>query len=161
MKKFAIALLLVVALTLGLAGIATAASAPRATGGGRVDYGYSIITIAFTAKQVNAATGAAKGQFEYYSVLDKFKAHGKVLYLAVEGNNAWIGVVITECTDTMMIGDEYVFEVQDNGEGKKATGPDFIGGVLYAPASDALSKPDLSFAFVPWFRGNIQVFPGE
>lgn len=162
MRKFATALLLVVALTLGLAGTATAASAPSVRGGGQIDYYGYIIAVTFTANQVDAATGAAKGQFEYnYYVGDKLQLHGEVLYMTVEGNNAWIGLVVTECTYSTMIGEEYVFEVQDNGQGKQATGPDSISGFWERPASDALSKPDMSLSFWPLYRGNIQVFPGE
>jgi len=162
MRKFAIALLLVVALTLGLTGTAIACSAPNATGGGKVDYPGCNATFAFTAIQVNNTTGVAKGEFEYADSTG-VKFHGKVLYLAVAGNNAWIGCNITKSNVPGMVGIQLIFEVQDNGQGKKATGPDLISYFPHEPASDALSEPDLftMSGYFPLAHGNIWVFPGK
>jgi hypothetical protein len=167
MKKLAITLLLVAVLTLGLTGTATAASAPSARGGGEFAFPGGISNTAFTAIQVDATTGAAKGQF--YNMIVAGGSYvgcfvvGKVLYLAVNGTRAWIGFVVTDVYGPgMPVGSEWVFEVQDNGQGKKATGPDLMSDLTSMDASDALSQPDLlSMWSYSWTHGNIKVFPGK
>ena len=158
MRKFAITLLLIAVLTLGLAGTATAGSAPSASGRGGTVW-------AFNAIQVDASTGAARGQIQYVDVMcvdtiSGLEAHGKVLYLAVNGNNAWIGFVVTQSNYAELVGTEWVLEVQDNGEGKGATGPDLVSGINSFPASYAVAQPDFSPGFTECTLGNIQVFPG-
>jgi hypothetical protein len=166
MKKLVISLLLVAVLTLGLTGTATAAPAPKATGKGEFAAPGSISNTAFTAKQVDATTGAAKGKFHTMIVAGDYAGcfvAGKVLYLAVSGTRAWIGFVVTDVYGPgMPVGSEWVFEVQDNGQGKKATGPDLMSHLTSMDASDALSQPDLlSAGSYSWTHGNIKVFPGK
>jgi hypothetical protein len=126
----------------------------KVTGGGTVDWGAGRVTYGFTAEQVDAG-GAAKGEAQFQHRDTRVRDHADVLYLAVSGGDAWIGAVITQSDDPTLVGQEIYFRVQDNGEGKKATGPDMVSSVVLGPAITALCMPALES--IPWTNGNVQV----
>lgn len=164
MKRILSILFAVVLLATLTAGTVVAAPAlHKVTGGGTVDWSGGRVTYGITAQQVDAA-GNAKGQFQVFhrDVFSEPKVHGKVLYLAVDTatGSAWIGGVVTKSMDSFpAVGDEFVFGVQDNGEGKKATGPDEITSVMYGgsgTAALALVRPFPVNGRL-WTNGNVQV----
>ena len=101
------------------------------------------------------ASGAVKGAAQFQHRDTGVRRHADVLYLAVSGGDAWIGAVITQSDDPGDVGQEIYFRVQDNGQGKKATGPDQVSTVASGPAVTAVSMPDLGL--IPWTNGNVQV----
>jgi len=158
-KKLAIVGLLVVALTLSAAGAVGAAppTLHKATGGGIVDLPIpGVMTTAFTAIQVDEQ-GNAKGQIQFVGHDTGAITHVAVVYLAVEGNNAWIGGVVTDST-AYPVGWGVVGWVQDNGEGSKATGPDkrsyfYLAGSINPFDARTYGYGDL----FDWTNGNVQV----
>jgi hypothetical protein len=94
------------------------------TAGGQVHYphlggvpdGYSE-KYAISARQ--AADGTVDGQVEIeWDPPFDFKAHGEVTCLNVQGQGAWLGVVLTHSDSPQFAaGTELVFFVQDNGAG--------------------------------------------
>jgi hypothetical protein len=124
----------------------------KVTGGGTVDWAERV-TYGFTAQR--DASGVVKGEAQLLHRDVGFKDHADVLYLAVSGTDAWIGAVITQSDDPAVVGQEIFFRVQDNGEGKKATGPDGVSSVVFGPAITALSRPALDL--MPWTNGNVQI----
>lgn len=157
MKKLAIIGLLVVALTMVSAGVVVAAPPLHKVSGGGTNVWYEgeIRTVAFTAIQVNEA-GDAKGQLEVLNRAQEVEIHCRILYLKVDGNQAWLGGVATQSSDPILrpVGSEFVLNVQDNGEGNEAV--DKSSYVFFGyPAIKALSK--LSLSRYPWPNGNIQI----
>jgi hypothetical protein len=162
-KRLVISAFLVVVLTLVLA-IPAMAAAPtlhKVTGGGGILWGPDDIFVnyGFTAKQVDEC-GGAKGEFVYWGrdFDPDLRYKADILYLVVDGNEAWMGGVITQSNaDWPPVGEGIVFKVVDNGQGSKATGPDWISGIaIVADPADALSKPDITVGF-HFVNGNIQV----
>ena len=158
MKKLAIIGLLVVALTMVNAGVVVSAPSLHKVSGGGTNVGYdgAIRTVAFTAIQINEA-GAAKGQLEVFNRAQEVKLHCSILYLKVEGNQAWLGGVITRSSNPISrpVGWEFVLMVRDNGEVANET-VDSSSYVSFGySASYALRKPSLDM--YDWPNGNIQV----
>ncbi len=79
--------------------------------------GTSIYTLSGEAMQTdNSVRGQMQFIYQYLPAGTISSYHGKVLYLLVEGNKAWIGGVITECISTFaQPGWGFVFQVQDSG----------------------------------------------
>jgi hypothetical protein len=162
-KKLAIIGLLVVALTMVNSGLVVAASPLHKASGGGTNVGYdgAIRTVAFTAIQVNE-TGDAKGQLMVLNRKQEVELHCSILYLKVDGNQAWVGGVITQSSDPVFrpVGWEFVLRVLDNGEGaNKAVDRssyitfDYHGKPVLA--SQALEM--LPLDWYVWPNGNIQV----
>jgi hypothetical protein len=135
------------------------------TGGGEVDVtsvfpGAPNSQVAFTARL--DGDGVASGELEaHFSVPDE-SIHMDVSCLAVSGNEAWLGGVVTRSHPTGVFLDRvFIIRVQDNGQGEHDP-PDrmshFRGGLTPARC---LNKPvpvngefDLHFPFV---HGNVQI----
>lgn len=143
--------------TLTLASTVQAASASRATGGGYLDIEdggiFAEATFVVTAGQTNALGCEATGTVVAIDHALGERSFGKVLYMVVEDNNAWVGIMITRATDPNSIGAEYVVQLQDNGEGAAAT--DMLG-LASMPASAACGMPDM-LIWLPWTYGNVTV----
>lgn len=163
MKKLVITAFLVVLLTMVLTVpvMAVAPTLDKVTGGGGILFGPDEIFVnyAFTAQEVGGC-GMAQGEFVFHGrdlkPANRLKAD--ILYLIVNGNEAWMGGVITQSNvDWIAVGDGMMFKVVDNGEGSKATGPDWISTIwVGVDPADALSMPDLGPGF-DFVKGNIQV----
>jgi len=162
-KKLVITAFLVVVLTMVLAvpAMAAASTVHKVTGGGGILWGPDemFVNYGFTAKEVDGC-GNAKGEFAYTGrdLEPSLRYKADILYLVVDGNEAWMGGVITQSNvDWIAVGDGMVFKVVDNGEGSKATGPDWISTIwVGVDPADALSMPDLGCGF-DFVKGNIQV----
>jgi hypothetical protein len=101
-----------------------------ARGGGHWEVNTALRTFAFTAK--TRADGTVQGQYQVNNRdVSGSKEHGTVTCLHVDGNQAWIGGVITHSSIPGREGLTRVFRVVDNGEGSGAS-PDqatiLIGG---------------------------------
>ena len=160
MKKvlFPITVLMLI-LVLTMSGTALAAKPlAQASGGGTVDWGMGRVTYGFIAQQIDER-GNARGEAQFFhrDLINPFHDHADVLYLAVDSNtgDAWIGAVITQSSDPSLVGREIYWRVQDNGEGKKATGPDKVSTVVFGAAVTALSMPPLGL--IDWTNGNVKV----
>jgi hypothetical protein len=125
----------------------------KVTGGGTVDWGGGRVTYGFVAQM--DASGAVKGEAQFQHRDVGVRDHADVLFLAVSGADAWIGAVITQSDNPGLVGQEIYFRVQDNGQGKKATGPDMVSTVILGPAVTALSMPPL--ALLQWTNGNVMI----
>ncbi len=165
MKKVAIALLLVVMLVAVMSVPVLAGPAlAKVSGGGTVDWPMGRVTYGFTAQQINdsGVDGNAKGQMVIQhrdtpspEAPGWLVRHIDITYLGVNGNAAWIGGIITKSNDPIEVGLEVVGQVQDNGEGSKATGPDRISAFFTGtPISDLYSEPD--FGMIDFTNGNVQ-----
>lgn len=156
MKKLPYIILFAI-LTLLFAGMVPAASASQATGGGYIDVADAAIfakaTVVINAQQSDTSSCAATGNIVAIDHAAGEKSFGKVLYMAVEGNNAWVGVVILRSTNPNSIGDEFVMQLQDNGEGASAT--DMLG-LSVEDAENACGMPDM-WVWLPWTYGNVTV----
>ncbi len=87
-----------------------------ARGGGHFHVGGALRTFAFTAK--NRADGTTQGQYQVNNRdVSGAREHGTVTCLAVDGNEAWIGGVITHSSLPGREGLARVFRVVDRGEG--------------------------------------------
>ncbi len=159
MKKLALTILLVATLTLVQTGTAFAAALPRVTGAGAIVFtapGYEggSSRFNFSARQVDPVTEMAEGKIRLTEEVggERLTIIGEVLYVSVDGDNAWIGFVTT------LYGQEidYVIQVQD-GQTDKISIP------FPMDASDATSHPDftqageLPEAMLSVVHGNIQI----
>jgi len=104
------------------------------------------------------ADGNAKGQLALKFSLPDVKFHMEISCLSVAGNQAWLGGTVTHTHDaaTLPVGTSFVWTVVDNGEGKKATGPDQMSFFIFADPSICEIRFDAGLLF-DWLHGNIQV----
>lgn len=163
-KIMVIAVLVMLMLTTGTA----LAGKPLHTvsGGGSTYFeGFGTERYAFNA-QVDSE-GAVKGQGEFTFIIPEGKFHAEMNCLAVDGNIAWLGMVITRTDNPaeLPVGLDWTWQLQDNGEGVNAP-PDlqsyfFPTADLAAygfPVDDCNDMPDLfSYGTFEWDTGNIQV----
>jgi hypothetical protein len=132
----------------------------KVSGGGTVDWPEGRVTYGFVAIQLDAygnAKGTAHVQARDVSPYP-LRIEMDVLYLAVnpDTHEAWIGGVITKANDPTWIGLEFVWRVQDNGEGSKASSPDMTSTIKAGQAVYALRMPDIPL--IPqWTNGNIRI----
>jgi hypothetical protein len=128
----------------------------RASGGGQLDV--SIFNIpneqyGFTA--LLDAAGNAKGQVHANFSDPDVTFHAEVDCLAVQGNAAWIGAVVTSENSEFPVGTHFAFKVIDNGEGAQDP-PDEMSYWFFTPP-----RTCNFFFFQPgtfqWAHGNIQV----
>jgi hypothetical protein len=163
-KRLVITAFLVVVLTVILA-VPTMAAAPtlhKVTGGGGVlmvtDGDEAFRSVGFTAQQIDES-GGAKGEFVccLRNYDPKLRIKADILYLAVDGNKAWLSGIITQSNvDWISVGDGMCFEVVDNGQGSKATGLDRISYInVGVDPADALLMYELPL--LDFVKGNIQV----
>lgn len=112
----------------------------------------------FTAQQINES-GDAKGECVFWLRMydPDIRIKLDILYLAVDGNEAWLGGVITQSNVGFIpVGTGMVFKVVDNGQGSKATGPDRLSFLYYGDPADALLMHDIPTP-IEHVRGDIQV----
>ena len=127
----------------------------RISGGGTVDVTAGRSTYTFHAS-INGA-GDVKGKFELHFSSSPVDVHGDVTCLVIDGNQAWLGGVITRSNTegAFGVGGEIVWRAEDNGEGKNAD-PDrvtsFFGGFN---ADFCLTK--FGSAITDWSNGNVQI----
>ena len=123
----------------------------KATGGGTVESGGVLETIAFTA-QVDAA-GEVKGQAEFQLRSQSVTFHVEIECLSVAGNQAWMEGVITSSSDPARVGTRVQWTVVDNGEGKGAQ--DQTSLPVAGTAGSCNQRPALPL--IPCTNGNVQV----
>ena len=131
-------------------------SIDKVTGGGTVDWPGGRVTYGFTAQQTDDEYGA-KGQFviQGRDHDPDVRIKAKIVSLAVDGNNAWMGGVVTKSNyASINVGDEFIIRLVDNGEGKNAAA-DQVSSMYWALGSDVSSMPDL--VLLDWTNGNVQV----
>jgi hypothetical protein len=128
-----------------------------ARGGGHWQAGTGLRTFAFTAK--TRADGTVQGQYQVNNRdVSGSREHGEVTCLAVDGDEAWIGGVITHSSDPTRLGIRRVFQVIDRGEGS-GDPPDQASILIMVLAADACqTRPFL--APRPLEGGNVQVRDG-
>jgi len=162
--SFAIVLTMVFAVAVSTSALAVK-PIHQASGGGNLlwESPSPEFTFEFAAHQIDQE-GNAKGQFQVRlaidgEVQDYMYIYMEVLHLAVNTStgDAWIGVKVTDTDVYGITGWEFVWRVQDNGQGKKAAGPDMISGFNVRPAMDALSMPSDVLLEKEWNNGNVQV----
>jgi hypothetical protein len=146
-----------------LVSVGTAAPVHWASGAGTVEYAGALNTHAFTA-QVDA-DGNAKGQAEFQLRYIDTTVHVEVNCLAVVGNEAWIGGIITRSSNPAQVGLglHILFRVQDNGEGFRAQPngagdarpPDMTSQLEWGAVPSCDTTPPLGL--IEWTHGNVQV----
>jgi hypothetical protein len=136
-------------------------------------------TLSFSARTL--PDGTVKGQVQIKSRYSGLFAHGEVVCMVVDENQAWLAGVITQSDDEDNVGATFLIGLADNGEGINAepdvrtafgiatlahTGPGFLDYVCWV-----LSDPDNIPALFPinedaWGLpltendgGNIQIRP--
>ena len=167
MKK-AVILALVMVLIMVVGSVSTVLAAEpinQVMGGGTVLVSLDDITLystyAFTAIQTDGS-GNAKGNLMFHSRTTGLIMNAKVLYLAVAGNEAWIGgeVTATNGINDIKVGDSVIWHVQDNGEGKNASGPDRTSAFYtyhFSSPSIALNMSPYIYLQLDWTNGNVQI----
>jgi hypothetical protein len=151
----------VIALT-AASGVAVAqGNVASATGSGQIYVGTDLRTFTFTARTDSA--GNTTGQTAGNNRNSGYQWHGVLTCLSVSGNVATMSGVVTEISPStppfFVVGNYIQFQVIDNGEGAKGTGPDLISLTnFYATGS---ANPGCTgtgtYANIPISHGNVQV----
>jgi len=139
----------------GLLLAARALAAPpvhSARGGGTLQVGDVLDTIAFTAEV--DADGNVKGEAEVQRRDHNEDFHVVIDCLSVSGNQAWLGGTITSASDPNRVGDHTQFSVIDNGEGHGVTD---MGSVPISGGGPNSCHNHPVFTMLPWTNGNVQV----
>ena len=111
-------------------------------------------TVSFTAIQLDDQFNA-KGELQAINREQGTKIHGDILYLVVDGNQAWIsGVVTISHNPIFPVGGGFVLMVQDYGEGNEDT-VDKASWLDPSPVDWAKNKDPM--VLFDWTNGNIQV----
>ena len=148
-----------------IAGVVTmpvaAAGNSSATGGGTTDEGGLKSTFVFNAvqKKDGTVTGHLVYHFRLLDVTIKYDLHE----LCVVGNVATMSGVVTEVSGELppfitwiFVGQDAVFQVQDNGEGAGAD-PDMFSDVFFYEGASCGTPPVEGFTLYLPVSGNIQV----
>jgi hypothetical protein len=154
----------VLAITLLTSSVASAnRPVHQVSGGGKFSYEDGFETYGFVI-QVDSE-GIVSGQGELH-VQGSTLVHFEANCLAVDGNTAWLGGVITRTNnpDLLPVGFDITWQLRDNGEGANAE-PDLQSWTMATVAlpffglgEDCNDQGDLfSFGTFPWYEGNIQV----
>lgn len=131
-----------------------------ARGGGHWHIGDALRTFAFTAK--NRSDGTTQGQYQVDNRdVSGSREHGTVTCLEVDGNEAWIGGVITASSIPGREGTPRVFRVVDRGEGS-GDPPDQASPLIVVPDSRLIcrARPTEGLPLQDLEGGNIQVRDG-
>jgi hypothetical protein len=133
------------------------------SGGGLIDFSPQFLVqenYGFSA--TIDADGRVRGEFQSDFAVPDVVMHAKVTCLAVDGNDAWIGMVVTQTQDEglLALGTEAILRVQDNGANGDT--PDKIGFWVSSGAGFAdlcVFKPTGGFwdTFFDWTHGNVTV----
>jgi len=150
-KRTVIIGLLVIVLTVLLT-MPTMAAKPemhKVSGGGTNESDNAIRTVSFTAIQLDDQFNA-KGEIQAINRAQGTKIHGDVLYLVVDGNQAWIsGVVTISHNPTFPVGGGFGLMVQDEDPVDKSS--------WIWPSAIDWAKNKEPFNLFDWTNGNIQV----
>jgi hypothetical protein len=139
------------------------APAHSVTGGGKVDFSIlgppsGVETYGFEASI--DGNGNVKGQFQATFTVPSVKFHADITCLAVDGNDAWMGAVVTQTHDPVAfpVGTEGVIRARDNGQGANAADDELGYWVLTSASSCTAMRTDGVYgALFPWIHGNVQV----
>jgi hypothetical protein len=123
-----------------------------ARGGAHYHIGTDLRTFAFTAK--TRADGTTQGQYQVNNRSTGFKEHGTVSCLVVDGNEAWVGGIITNSNVPGSEGFRRVWRVVDRGEGSDDP-PDQMSPALPVLADACDERMPLALQDIE--GGNIQV----
>jgi hypothetical protein len=132
----------------------------RASGGGTFVFPNGRSSYGFHASV--HGTGAVKGQFElHFTNPQPVDLHGVVTCLDVDfdgfgdGPVAWFGGVVSRSSGPLWpVGQHFVWQVQDRGEGAKAL-PDLVSSFFPLLDESCVERPD--FVMRPWTNGNVQI----
>ncbi len=137
--------------------VAAAGPAYIVSGGGTVATPSGMSTYAFHASIGDA--GDAKGKVELHFSSADARVHGTVTCLSVDGNQAWLGAVVTRSdleTGNFAVGGDFVWRVSDNGEGTDADAPDRVSSYFGGPAAEFCETRFEVFER-DWSNGNVQI----
>ena len=156
MKKSALVLTLMGLAAFAMVGQALAASSSKATGDVTADSGTQVFKASFNAQiQKGEVKGSYHMLFTQGSLAGEFY-DGTVSCYIQSGNDASLGGFVQSSNNSTIT---FVrITVRDNGEGSKATGPDFIRVQRFAsppPVSSRCLLPVSDLATVT--SGNLQV----
>jgi hypothetical protein len=133
------------------------------TGGGKVDWSSLSQAAGVETYGISASidgNGEVKGEFQASWNTPDVTFHADVTCLAVSGNEAWLGLIVTQTHDPIAfpVGTQGVMRVRDNGQGAAAA-DDELGYWVLVPASACAAKPTNApwNTLVPWIHGNLQV----
>jgi hypothetical protein len=142
-----------------LVGSSATASAQMVSGGGINLFGD---TFGFNAKVM--PDGSTRGQAQFilrFDLLPTLRLHVDIDCLCVSGNRASMSGIVTDSNDPEAIGEQLLFAVIDNGQGRNSP-PDGTLGPFFVPSFDncklAGVPPDGAFVF-NIASGNIKVKP--
>ena len=91
------------------------------------------------------------------------EARGTVTCFGILGNQAYLGGVFLSASDPSFVGDNVIFAVEDNGEGKNAQAPDRVTSIFPTEATDELIRRyctgefGASFTLIDVEKGTIQI----
>jgi hypothetical protein len=145
-------------LTIG-SGVVVGQVVDSATGSGQIHVSGELRTFTFNAK--TNSLGVTSGQTQAFSRASGFRWHGTLDCLNVVGNVATMSGVVTDITPStppfFVVGSHILFQVIDNGSGKKAP-PDLISltfffGTAVNPGCTGFGV----FAAIPVEDGNVKV----
>ena len=105
------------------------------------------------------ANGNAKGQASMKWTIPSVKLHMEISCLSVAGNQAWVGGTVTHTHDETIVaeGTHFVWSVVDNGEGKKASGPDQMSFFFFTGDPGTCNNQFDVGTPLDWQSGNVQV----
>jgi hypothetical protein len=136
---------------------------PAAWGAGSLTFGPTVEYLTFAARQGTASITspfAANGEADFYSTFAKVGGHIRITCLRVAGSQATLSGIVTKSNDPTIVGDEALFQVQDNDVpvmGRRA--PDLASPVLlHAVGTGADCAVPGEFDLVT-FRGSLEVHP--
>ena len=151
----------------GSPSFATSGNAPvhSVSGGGKVDLSSFSQSAGIETYGFHASidgNGEVTGEFQAtWDDLPAVTFHADVTCLAVAGNDAWIGAVVTQTHDPAAwpVGTEGVIHVQDNGQGANAPDHDQLGfwGLINASFCETMPEFTPFDILFPWIHGNLQV----
>ena len=143
----------VLAVLLGAGASVAAPPVHQASGGGSVDWPDGRVSYGFNARV--DADGQVKGQasFAFRNLGVEFQVD--INCLVVVGHDAWLGGTIVSSSNPALLGEDIVWRVQDNGEGRNAPPDQTSPTATGVPPGSCNQMPPLSLR--PWTNGNVQV----
>jgi len=153
MKKFTLPALLCAALLPGAA--LALPPVDQATGSGHITLNGENRTFSFTAKTDIDGTSSGEAQLQARQADNRL--HMNIDCLVVSGNQATMSGTVTQSTDPAFENSDFLFAVEDNGEGKKAP-PDRLSLVFLFGTGSGVNCQNTAIApDTDIERGNIQV----
>ena len=136
--------------------VAAGAPAHQVSGGGTVDVPDGRSTYAFHA--MTTKDGGVRGTVELHFSSAPVTVHGNVTCLSVDGNQAWLGAVITRSDageGNFDVGGEIVWRAVDNGQGSNAD-PDLVSSFSGRFTAD-FCETQFDSNVRDWSNGNVQI----